>query len=70
MHLFPGTIARYVLSDSRQPRRVRFLFMWRQTVMPDSEQIEEKLADLRQTLTDVLDWDGVSYQTSRVWMHS
>lgn len=70
MHLFPGTIARYVLSDSRQLRRVRFLFMWRQTVMPGPEQIEKTLADLRETLADVLDWDGVGYETSRVWMHS
>ncbi|MEO9029903.1 MAG: helix-turn-helix domain-containing protein [Ktedonobacteraceae bacterium] len=70
MHLFPGTIARYILSDPRQPRRVRFLFFWRQTVMPNASTIEEALAALRQALADVLDWNGVGYETSRVWMHS
>lgn len=70
MHLFPGTIARYVLSDARQPRRVGFLLMWRQTVMPDSEQIEARLAELRQTLAEVVDWVGTGYEISRVWMHS
>lgn len=69
-HLFAGTIARYVLSDEETPRRVQFLLIWRETVMPPPDEIERALAALRTTLADVLDWQTVRSSTQRVWMHT
>ena len=69
-HLFKGTIARYILSDRRTPKRVQFLFIWRQTVMPSEAEIEEMLKALRAALEDVLVWETARYGTSLIWMHT
>lgn len=68
--VFAGTVARYVLSNERTPRRVQILFIWRQTVMPPADKIEQALAILRATLADVLDWSTASNNNQRVWMHT
>lgn len=68
--LFTGTIARYVLSGEREPRRVQFLLIWRQTAMPPQEKVDETLNILRETLSSVLDWEGARTETLRVWMHT
>lgn len=68
--LFSGTIARYVLSGEREPRRVQFLLIWRQTAMPPQEKVEETLNVLRETLSSVLDWGKTRTETLRVWMHT
>ena len=68
--LFEGTIARYVMSNRREPRRVQFLLLWRQTVMPPEDEIEKALTALRSILANVLDWSTASSSTQRVWMHT
>ncbi len=69
-HLFQGTVARYIFSEEREPRRVQFFFVWRQGAMPPASEIENELAALREALGPVLIWDGASYRTGRVWMHT
>lgn len=69
-HLFVGTIARYVLSDEETPRRVQFLLIWRETVMPPPAEVEQALTALRATLAAVLDWQTARSSTQRVWMHT
>jgi excisionase family DNA binding protein len=69
-YLFKGTIARYIMSDRQTPRRVQFLLIWRQTVMPDDAEIEAMLKDLRAALAGVLDWETAHYGTSQIWMHT
>jgi excisionase family DNA binding protein len=69
-HLFQGTIARYIFSEEREPRRVQFFFVWRQGIMPPASEIENELAALREALGPVLAWDGASHRTGRVWMHT
>lgn len=69
-HLFEGTIARYVLSDERNVRRVQFLLIWRETVMPSADEIEQALAALGRELSDVLAWENARSSTQRVWMHT
>ena len=70
LYLFEGTIARYVMSDERDLRRVQFLFVWRETVMPEQAQIEQALAELGKALTSVLAWETASSVTKRIWMHT
>jgi excisionase family DNA binding protein len=69
-HLFQGTIARYIFSEEREPRRVHFFFVWRQGIMPPASEIENELTTLREALGSVLVWDGASYRTGHVWMHT
>ena len=55
-HLFEGTIARYVLGDEREPRKVQRLLIWRESIMPSGEQIERALGALgKELVLEVLD---------------
>jgi excisionase family DNA binding protein len=69
-HLFEGTIARYVMSDEHNLRRVQFLLIWRETVMPATDDIEQALAALGRELNSVLAWEGARSSTQRIWMHT
>jgi excisionase family DNA binding protein len=69
-YLFPGTIARYVLSEEEEPRQVEFLLIWRQSSMPAPDEIESALAALGKALASVLDWSTARARTRRVWMHT
>ena len=66
---FMGTIARYVLSAEREPRRVQFLFIWREGVM-DAKKSAETLKALQNLLAPVLDWEHARTESLRVWMHT
>jgi excisionase family DNA binding protein len=69
-HLFEGTIARYVLSNQQDLGRVQFLLIWRETVMPSPDAIEQALAALGKALANVLVWESASSSTQRIWMHT
>lgn len=69
-YLFEGTIARYVLSEQEDLRHVQFLFIWRETVMPEPAAIERALAALGNALTSVLAWEEARITTQRIWMHT
>ncbi len=67
---FPGTIARYVLSEAGNLRQVEFLLIWRESSMPSSAEIEDALAALGKALSAVLEWSTARVYTRRVWMHT
>jgi excisionase family DNA binding protein len=67
---FPGTIARYVLGEGENLRRVEILLIWRESSMPSSAEIKAELAALGKVLSAVLDWDTARVRTRRVWMHT
>jgi excisionase family DNA binding protein len=69
-HLFPGTIARYVIEKQQNPEYVEILLLWRKTVMPDEDSYNQWLDDLKLALNDVLDWETAEYDTGRVLMHT
>jgi hypothetical protein len=69
-HVFPGTIARYVVRSADTPRLVEIVLVWRKTVMPDEVEREQALEAFRQVLADVLDWDTARYSTGEVMMHT
>lgn len=69
-HLFPGTIARYVLEEKRHPGHVEILLIWRSSAMPDESTYNQWLDEFRQTLREVLDWDTAQYDTGKVIMHT
>lgn len=69
-HLFPGTIARYVVGDDKKPVEIRIILVWRGTVMPDEATRQKELIALQQVLADVLDWNTAQYQHGRVFIHT
>ena len=69
-HLFPGTIARYMIKKQRQPEYIEILFIWRNTAMPDEATYSRWLSEFQQALSDVLDWETAQYDTGKVLMHT
>ena len=69
-HLFPGTLARYIIENKRHPEDIEILLIWRGTAMPDEATYNQWLDEFRHALSDVLDWDTAQYDTGRVIMHT
>ncbi|HET8839975.1 MAG TPA: helix-turn-helix domain-containing protein, partial [Ktedonobacteraceae bacterium] len=55
-HIFPGTIARYIIWSKTHPERLEILLVWRSTTQPDETTRKQAFDNLQQTLDDVLDW--------------
>jgi len=69
-HLFPGTLARYVIEKQRRPEQIEILLIWRNTSMPDDATYKLWLGEFQQAMGDVLDWETARYETGRVIMHT
>lgn len=69
-HLFPGTVARFIVRSETIPGQVEISLIWRSTVMPDAAEREKAIYDFRQALADVLDWDTAQYNDGQVLMHT
>jgi len=69
-HLFPGTIARYMIESKRYPEYIEILLVWRNVVMPDEAAYSRWLNEFQQAFNDVLDWETAQYDTGRVIMHT
>lgn len=69
-HLFPGTVARYLVKSEIVPGQVEIFLIWRSTIMPSEEDREQALEVFRQSLADVLDWSTAQYNKGRVLMHT
>lgn len=69
-HLFPGTVARYVVGDDAISEQVQIILVWRGTVMPDETIRQQELDMLKQELADLLDWNTAQYKHGKVFMHT
>ncbi len=69
-HVFPGTVARYIVKDATMPRRVEITLVWRRIIMPNETEREQALDAFRQALADVLDWNTAQYSNGEVLMHT
>ena len=69
-HLFPGTLARYVIEKQQHPEHIEILLIWRNTAMPDEVTYNHWLSEFQQALSDVLDWGTAQYDTGRVIIHT
>jgi len=69
-HIFPGTVARYVVNSKATPEQVVIILIWRASMVPDEAKREEALEGFRQTLADVLDWSTAQYDDGTVLMHT
>ncbi len=69
-HVFPGTVARYVVRSKTVQGQVEIVLVWRSTVMPNDQEREQALEAFRQTLADVLDWDTAQYNDGTILIHT
>lgn len=69
-HLFPGTIARYIVGSQTNPGQVIVSLIWRGTIIPEEAEREEALEAFRQALADILDWSGAEYNHGTAFMHT
>src|SRR5438876_9045348 len=69
-HLFPGTIARYIMSSQSHPGSVEILLLWRSTAMPDEKTRSQALNEFQHALTDVVDWSSARYDSGEVLIHT
>lgn len=56
-HVFPGTMARYILSFDEQSRSIEINLIWKSTDKPDDSDCQGYIDWLKQDLGDVLDWE-------------
>lgn len=69
-HVFPGTVARYIVGSEVWPEQVEIVLIWRSTVMPSEIEREQALEAFRKALADVVDWSTAQYNYGRVFMHT
>lgn len=71
-HLFPGTVARYVLKDEHERpfQTLRILLIWKDTEMPDEETRRRNLLAFQEELADLLDWSHAQVHTYEAIIHT
>jgi excisionase family DNA binding protein len=69
-HIFPGTVARYILSSQTHPGRVEILLIWRRTAMPDEKARSQALNEFQQALAPMVDWSSAHYDNGEVLIHT
>jgi excisionase family DNA binding protein len=69
-HLFPGTIARYIVHNNKTPGLIEITLIWRSSVMPNEATRQQALEALQRELVDVVDWNTARYEDGTVLMHT
>jgi excisionase family DNA binding protein len=69
-HIFPGTIARYVVGSSTQAGLIEILLIWRSSMMPDEKTREHAFEAFKQIFADVLDWNTARYDEGEAFLHT
>src|SRR6266480_78309 len=69
-HVFPGTIARYIIWSKTHPGTLEILLIWRSTTMSEESERAEALDQFQRALADVLDWKGARYDQGQILLHT
>jgi excisionase family DNA binding protein len=67
-YLFPGTVARFITKT--HPDQLEILLVWRSTAIPDEATKDCALAEFREVMADILDWDTAEYSEGQVLLHT
>jgi excisionase family DNA binding protein len=68
--VFPGTIARYIVSSKLHPGNVEIVLIWRSATMPSETAREQALDEFRRELAGILDWNSAQYDEGEVILHT
>ena len=69
-HLFPGTIARYVVKGNPNLTELHFFLVWKDVEMPVEVTHQQDFLALQEELADVLDWETAQYSTNETIIHT
>src|SRR5260370_37235893 len=69
-HVFPGTVARYIIWSKTHPGMLEILLIWRSTTMPGESDRAEALDKFQRALADVLDWEDARYDEGQILLHT
>lgn len=70
LHLFPGTMERYISEDDEEIGTIEIELVWKQNEMPRNEEYMKMAAAFGETFADVLDWSTAKYKTKTVLLHT
>ncbi len=69
-HVFPGTVARYIIWNKTHPGALEILLIWRSTTIPEEADREKTFVQFQRVLEDVLDWKNAQYNEGEVFLHT
>ncbi len=69
-HIFPGTVARYVVKGNPGLITIHFFFVWRDVEIPDDITSKSDFAAFQEELADVLNWTTAQYSTNEMIIHT
>ena len=69
-HVFPGTVARYIIWSKTHPGALEILLIWRSTTMPEEADKVEALDKFQKALTDVLNWESARFDEGEILLHT
>lgn len=69
-HIFPGTVARYIIVSKRHPGSLEILLVWRSTTALDKAGYEQAMDEFRRATADVLDWSVARYDDGESLLHT
>ncbi len=69
-HVFPGTVARFIIASETNPGQVEIELIWKKAVMPNASEQEQALSTFRQAFDEVLDWNTAQYNYGKILMHT
>ena len=69
-HLFPGTIARFVLPEDEQLGSIDIFLYWKSSDMPDKATRQNELHAFQAELEDVLDWKTAQERSTEALLYT
>lgn len=69
-HVFPGTIARYVVKGNPELTMVHIFLIWKDTEMPKESDRQQSLKSFEEELADLLEWGTAQYTTHDALMYT
>lgn len=69
-HLFPGTLARFIIEKQRQAESIEIVLLWRESARPDEATYQHWLGEFQRELQDVVEWETAEYDLGSVLMHT
>lgn len=69
-HVFPGSIARFVLHDDQDQDHAHISLFWKSTEMPEDETLQANMDAFKAELADVVDWDTARTRTREALLYT
>lgn len=69
-HVFPGTIARYIVKGNPELTMVHIFLIWKDTEMPNESDRQQHLKSFEEDFADILQWETAHYTTNEAFIYT